>query len=212
MKNYIFLGPPGSGKGTQAKLLAEKIHAFYFGTGDLMREEAQKDTEFGQKFQAVWDQGEGALVSDEIVEKFVEAKLKGLDFKKSVVFDGFPRTIKQAQLLEKYIKSDDLVVLNIAVSKESLILRATTRQVCEKCGKIFFQADLSGIKQCDVCGGALEKRQEDAPEVVKKRIEVYESQTAPLIEYYKTKDVLMDIDGEPPIQEVTKEIESKING
>jgi len=212
MKNYIFLGPPGSGKGTQAKLLAEKISAFYFGTGDLMREEAKIGTEFGKKFQAVWDKGEGALVSDDIIEEFIETKLKGLDINRPVVFDGFPRTLGQAHLLEKYIKSEDLEVFNIEVSSQSLIERATTRRVCGKCGKIFFRADLSGIKQCDVCGGNLGKRQEDAPEIVKKRIAVYESQTAPLIEYYKTKEILIDIDGEPPIEEVTQEIESKING
>jgi len=212
MKNFIFLGPPGSGKGTQAKLLAEKLKAIYFGTGDLMREEAKLGTEFGKKFQDVWNQGKGGLVEDSLVETFVESKLKELDFEKRVIFDGFPRTIDQAKLLEKYIKSNDLEVYNIEVSPQSLVQRATTRRICPKCDKIFFRADLSGVKQCSVCGTDLVQRQEDTEEIVKKRIEVYDLQTKPLIEYYKEKNILINIDGEPPIEEVTKEIDKKING
>ncbi len=211
MVNYIILGPPGSGKGTQAKKLAEKLGAFYFGAGDLMREEAKKGTEFGEIFQEVWDQGQGGLVPPQTVKDFVESKLRGMDLKKQIIFDGFPRTLEQAEILDKYFKIENLFVINIDVSKKSLIQRATTRRVCEKCGKIFFRADFNGINQCDVCGGNLVQRQEDTEEIVEKRIEVYEQETKPLIGYYKEKNILVNIDGEPPIDAVEKKIWEKVN-
>ena len=146
MKNYIFLGPPGSGKGTQAKLLAEKLGAFYFGAGDLMRKEASLGSEYGKQFQAIWDKGEGLLVPEEISDGFLESKLKEVQGKQ-VTFDGFPRTLKQAEMLEKYFPSEGIVVINISLNDEALIIRATTRRVCDKCGKIFLRAEGGCIKK-----------------------------------------------------------------
>ena len=211
MKNYIFLGPPGSGKGTQAKILAEKSGAFYFGAGDLMRKEAELGTEYGKKFKEIWDKGEGLLVPEEISDGFLEAKLREIQGKQ-VIFDGFPRTIKQAEMLGKYFPYENIEVINILLDDDELMLRATTRRVCKKCQKIFFRADLSGITKCDACGGDLIQRQEDTPEVVKKRIEVYNNETKPLIDYFEEKGNLINIDGAPPILEVTREINTKING
>lgn len=209
MKNYIFLGPPGSGKGTQAKLLAEKLGAFYFGAGDLMRKEAKSGTEYGKKFQAIWDEGKGLLVPEEISDGFLENKLKEIQGKQ-VIFDGYPRTMEQAQMLEKYFPSENIIVINISLDDEALVLRATTRRVCEKCGKIFLHADLSGITLCDVCGGNLVQRQEDTEEIVKKRIEVYNNETKPLIDHFENEGILINIDGEPPIEDVTAEINQKL--
>lgn len=211
-KFIIILGPPGSGKGTQAKTFSKNFNLLYFGTGDLMRQEAKKGTDLGKKFQTVWDKGKGELVRDELVEELVESKLEGLDFKKGIIFDGYPRTIKQAEKLTELlnIKPKELIVLNIQVSSPLLMNRTTTRRVCNECNKIFFQPEKRGIKTCDKCGGMLLQRQEDKIEIVKKRIEVYEEQTKPLIDYYKNNATFINIDGSPSIQKVTEEIVQKL--
>lgn len=212
-KNIILMGPPGSGKGTQAKNLAEHLGFIYFGTGDLMREEAKHGTEYGKIFQAIWDAGQGELVPDEIVEKFVEEKIKKLDFSNGVVFDGFPRTLVQAKLMEKDFREikQDFVVFDIEVSNESLIHRMATRKVCANCGQIFFNADEFGIASCEKCGGNLFRRQEDEPEVVQKRLDIYEHQTKPLIDFFAAEGKLVTIDGEPSIDQVEQELLEKIN-
>lgn len=212
-KNIILMGPPGSGKGTQAKNLSEHFGYSYFGTGDLMREEAKSNSEYGKIFQSIWDKGKGELIPDNIVEKFVEEKFADLDFGHGVIFDGFPRTLDQAKHLEKKLaqKNEDFLVFDIEVSTQSLIERMATRKVCTVCKKIFFRADLTGITQCDKCFGTLHRRQEDEPEVVKKRLEIYETQTKPLIDFFASEGKLITIDGEPEIDEVEKEIIKKIN-
>ncbi len=211
-KNVILMGPPGSGKGTQAKNLAEHLGVYYFGTGDLMRQEAKNGTEYGKIFQQVWDHGQGELVPDEITEKFVEEKFSQIDFGQGVVFDGYPRTLHQAiQLERKFTEAgEDFIVLDIEVADKSLVDRMATRKVCHECGKIFFHADLQHITDCSKCGGALFKRQEDEPAVVQKRLDVYEHQTKPLIDFFTKQGKLVTIDGEPPIEEVEREILEKI--
>lgn len=212
-KNIILMGPPGSGKGTQAKNLAEHFGYSYFGTGDLMREEALKGTEHGKIFQRVWDQGQGELVPDDTVADFIDEKFINLDFSHGVVFDGFPRTLHQAKVLERDFRllRQDFMVIDIEVSNESLIERMASRKVCSDCGKIFFQADQSGLLKCSKCSGKLYRRQEDEPTVVKKRLDIYEHQTKPLIDFFAAEGKLITIDGEPPIEEVEKVITSKIN-
>ncbi len=207
------MGPPGSGKGTQAKNLAEHFGLTYFGTGDMMREEAKHGTKFGKIFQAVWDTGQGELIKDEIVQEFLEEKIKSLDFSKGVVFDGFPRTLAQAKLLEKDFKEkkQDFFVFDIEVSHESLINRMATRKICSNCGQIFFNTDELGICCCDKCGGELYRRQEDEPEVVQKRLDIYERETKPLIDFFKEENRLITIDGEPSIDMVENELLEKIN-
>ena len=212
-KNIILMGPPGSGKGTQAKNLAEHFGYYYFGTGDMMRQEAKAGTEYGKIFQKVWNNGQGELVPDEIVEKFVEERFAQADFGQGVIFDGFPRTLKQAEHLERKFseKGEDFVVFDIEVSDKSLVDRMATRKVCDSCGKIFFHADQQNIKTCDKCGGNLYRRQEDEPEVVQKRLDIYEHQTKPLIDFFTQQGKLVTIDGEPPIEQVEKEIMNKIH-
>jgi len=209
MQSYIFLGPPASGKGTQAKDLAHELNLIYFGTGDLMREEAKKQTHFGEIFKKVWNQGKGNLVDDDITLEFVKAKIEEIGMEKGFAFDGFPRTLKQANFLDEVLKHH-LTVFNIDVSEESIIERSNTRRVCENCGKIFFKAS-ADKKSCEVCGGELIHRQEDTPEIVKKRLDIYNRLTQPLIDYYKPKNILINIDGEPNIEEVKEEIMVKIH-
>lgn len=211
--NIILMGPPGSGKGTQAKNLAQHLGYFYFGTGDLMREEAKNGTEYGRIFQKIWDQGKGELVPDEIVEKFVEQKFSQIDFNDGVVFDGYPRTLKQAEQLQRKFKekNQDFVVIDIEVSHQSLIERMATRKVCENCGQIFFQADQNGIKDCNRCHGEIYRRQEDEPAVVQKRLDVYDCQTKPLIDYFARIGKLINIDGELSIGQVEKNILAKLH-
>ena len=210
--NYIFLGPPGSGKGTQAEKFSGQKHLFLFGMGNLMREEAEKGTEMGKKFQEVWDLGKGELVPPETTDQFVKKKLEEIGNNTPVLFDGFPRNLGQAHILEKLYNNffENFKVININVDENNLIQRMETRRVCEVCSKVFFRADLSGIRRCDVCGGKLIRRQEDVPEVIRERIKVYERETKPLIDYYKEKGILINIDGEPPIEKVTEEIKKVI--
>lgn len=212
-KFIVILGPPGSGKGTQAKFLAENFGYFYFGTGSLMRQEAQKGTELGQKFQAVWDRGKGELVSEDLVEGLVNRKLQEIDLSRGVIFDGYPRTIKQAENLNQILKISpkDIIVLNIEVPSEDLMKRMQTRKVCQECGKIFSSRD-ENRRTCDVCQGELAQRQEDQPETVKKRLDVYEEQTKPLIDYYQETGGLINIDGKPSIEAVKQEITDKLSG
>lgn len=204
---FIILGAPGSGKGTQAKRLAQKLGLVYFGTGDLMRQEVEKATPIGMEFKEVLQRG--GLVNDNLVEKFVSQKLEELNIDKGIVFDGYPRTISQAEYLENIIHKkglEKLKVLNLTVKPESLIARMQKRRICEKCGKVFRDAVDEGRTTCD-CQGQLIIRDDDKPEVVRQRIEVYEKQTAALIDYYQKQGKLINVDGEPPIDEVWEEIQ-----
>lgn len=212
-KNLIFLGPPGSGKGTQAEILAAKTGYFLFGTGDLMREEAKKGTPLGRKFAEIWARGKGELVPTQLVEDFVAQKLIAIGPQKGLIIDGFPRTTSQAEKLAQILRArqEDFAVINLAVSAKALIERMKTRKICEKCGKVFFQADSQKINQCDHCGGRLSTRLEDKPEVLSERIKVYEQQTQPLIDYYRRQKKLIEIDGEPLIEEIAKDIWQKVN-
>lgn len=208
-QNIILLGPPGSGKGTQAKKLAEKLNLFYFGTGDLIREEIKKKTEIGNIFDSFIKKGE--LVPDAIINQFIKEKIaKYRD--QPMVFDGFPRTLDQAEIMKEFWPDEKVVVLNIKVSPESLAKRMEKRRICEKCGKIFIVNDAEKETDCDVCDGKLIRRNDDSPEVLAERIKVYEKQTAPLVDLYTKQGVLIDINGEPPIEEVEKEILQVING
>lgn len=204
-KVIILLGGPASGKGTQAKVLAKRIGYNYFGTGDLLRSEVEKGTDLGKTMGALMDKGE--LVPDDLTDPLVKARLeelKGL----GIVLDGYPRNLEQAATLQEVFPEEDFLVLNIKVSADSLLKRMSSRRICDKCGKIITAKNDEKI--CDACGGNFIQRTDDSPEVLNKRIKTYEVRTEPIIAYYREKDLVIDIDGEPPIEEVTKEIEKVI--
>ncbi|AKG91352.1 Adenylate kinase [Geoglobus ahangari] len=209
--NLILLGPPGAGKGTQAKRIVEKYGIPQISTGDMFREAVAKGTELGKKAKEYMDRGE--LVPDEIVIGIVRERLSQPDCEKGFILDGFPRTIKQAEALDEML--DDMgkkidAVINIVVPDEEILKRIVYRRVCKECGAVY-NLIYSPPKQdgiCDKCGGELYQRDDDKEETVKERLRVYKEQTEPLINYYSQKEVIYNIDGTKDIEEVWKQIES----
>lgn len=205
----ILLGPPGAGKGTQAASIVEKYEIPHISTGDIFRKNIKEGTELGKKAKEYMDKG--LLVPDELVVAIVKDRLVEDDCKKGFLLDGFPRTVAQADALDRALA--DLSynldkVINIEVAKEELIERAVGRRICKDCGATYhikFNPSKENAK-CDVCSGELYQRQDDTVETVTTRIEVYLNQTKPLIDYYKQKDNLVDIDGAQDIQKVFLDI------
>jgi len=194
----IFLGPPGVGKGTQADFVAQKYAIPKLSTGDLLRESVAKETALGREAKGFMDRGE--LVPDGIVIGLVEEKLLSSDCRKGFILDGFPRTVIQADQLATFMESTgkglDHVVY-FSLSKEEIIRRISGRRSCPEC-KAVYHLEFVPPKQdgtCDACGKYLVQRNDDKPETIESRLGVYQEQTAPLIEYYKTRNILCDLDG-----------------
>ncbi len=204
MLRIILLGPPGTGKGTQAELISKKYGIPHISTGEIFRKAAMEGSKIGiEAKEKYW--GKGKLVPDEITVKLVEERLAKKDCKNGFILDGFPRTVKQAEALEKIAKID--FVIDIESRKETIIRRLTSRRQCLKCGKIY-GIDMPPKKEgiCDVCGGKLFQREDDKIDVVKKRLVEYEEKTKPLINYYKKKGNLFTVNGEQSIDKVFEEI------
>ena len=194
----IMLGAPGAGKGTQAMKIAEKYQIPHISTGDIFRANIKEGTELGKKAKGYMDAGE--LVPDELVCDLVVDRLAKDDCKDGYILDGFPRTIPQAEALTEALKKQGTAIdyaLDIEMEDQAIIDRMAGRRVCAKCGATFHVVNIPPKKEgvCDNCGGDLELRDDDAPETVKKRLNVYHEQTAPLIEYYKKQGILHEIDG-----------------
>lgn len=207
----ILLGPPGAGKGTQAKNISKNYNLVHISTGDIFRENIKNKTELGKKVTHYLDNGE--LVPDSLVIDLVEDRLKQDDVKDGFLLDGFPRTVKQAEELNKILlkmNSKLDFVLNIELDSDILLKRASGRRVCKSCQEAFhilFNPPLvDGI--CDKCSGELFQRSDDVEETVKNRINVYQDQTKPLIDFYEKEGTLVDIDGSLPIDKVYENISS----
>jgi len=185
------LGPPGAGKGTYASRLKAVLEVPHISTGDMVREEIKAQTKLGKKIKEYSDRGE--LVPDEIIIQLLKERLEKPDCEKGYILDGFPRTIQQAEALEEISKID--LVLNLNVPDEIIIQRLSNRLICRKCGAIYNRLTLKPKKEgvCDKCGGDLYQREDDKPEVIQERLNVYRKKTEPLIEYYRRKGLLKDV-------------------
>ncbi len=196
--NLILLGPPGAGKGTQAVRIVEKYHVPHISTGDIFRANIKQGTELGKKAQEYMNRGE--LVPDELVVEIATDRLKADDCKDGFLLDGFPRTVFQAEKLDEFLESEGKKldhVLDIEVNKDELMVRLTGRRVCKTCGASFHVVNIppkvEGI--CDNCGADLIQRDDDNEETATNRIEVYNKETKPLVDYYEKADNIDHIDG-----------------
>lgn len=208
--NLILLGAPGAGKGTQAKLIVEKYNIPQISTGDMLREALAKGTELGRKAKEYMDKGE--LVPDEVVIGIVKERLKQPDCDEGFILDGFPRTIKQAEELDKILLELDKqinAVINVYVPEEEVVKRIINRRSCRECGAVYhlIYKPPKTENTCDRCGGELYLRDDDKEETVRERFRIYRSQTEPLINYYSGKGVVYNVDGTKSIEGVFNEIE-----
>ncbi|MFP4545611.1 MAG: adenylate kinase [Methanomassiliicoccales archaeon] len=198
----VLLGPPGSGKGTQAERLTRELGLAHISTGDLLREAVKSGSELGSKAKSYMDAGE--LVPDDLVIEMVGEKIRGLD--DGYVLDGFPRNLEQARDLERITEVD--AVVDLRVDEEELVDRLSKRRTCDSCGAVyhlrFNPPEREG--KCDRCGGQLYQREDDSEGTIRERLRVYRENTLPLVEYYREKGVLIDVDGARGIDEVFQEI------
>lgn len=205
----IILGAPGAGKGTQASMLTEKLNIPHISTGDIFRSNIKNGTLLGRKAKEYMDRG--ALVPDDVTIGIVQDRLKAEDCRNGFLLDGFPRTIPQAEALDRAIaemgrKLDK--VLNIHVDDEKIIERLSGRRVCPSCGTSFHTVNKTSCKEgiCDVCGAGIIQRDDDKEETVRNRLKVYHNQTEPLIEYYRKKGILAIAEGHGKIEDTSREV------
>ena len=196
--NVILLGAPGAGKGTQAVRLAEKYNIPHISTGDIFRSNIKGQTPIGIVAKSYIDKGQ--LVPDEVTIQIVKERLEKEDCQNGYLLDGFPRTVFQAEALDTFSKVE--AVVNVDVPLGKLLKRITGRRVCAKCGESYHVDYLNGKTDCAKCGAELIQRADDNEVTVASRLEVYEKQTAPLIEYYAQKGVLLTVDGDGDIEKV----------
>lgn len=209
----VMLGAPGAGKGTQAKMLADKYAIPHISTGDIFRANMKEGTPLGKKAKEFMDAG--ALVPDELTVDLVLDRIGREDCKNGYILDGFPRTINQAEKLTEALSSqggDIDFAVNVDVPDESIIKRMAGRRMCPSCGASYHVVNIPPKKEgvCDRCGAELITRKDDQPETVKNRLSVYHEQTQPLYDYYKEKGLVVDVDGTKPMEEVFKAITDRL--
>ena len=201
--NIIFFGAPGAGKGTQAEIVSEKMNIPTISTGAIIRAAIKAGTDMGKSAQSYIEKG--ALVPDEVVIGIIKDRLEQNDCKNGFILDGFPRTIPQAEALDKMGVRID-TVLELHVPDEEIVTRMSGRRVCPKCGATYhtkYNPSTAGDK-CDKCGEVLSIRKDDAPEVVKSRLVVYHNETEPLKEYYGKKGIVKTVIGQEQLEDTTK--------
>jgi len=214
MSNFVFLGPPGSGKGTQAKILADKLNVPHIAMGDILREEVRRKTPLGVKVENILK--EGKLVPDSVTQELAKMRLSGPDCKKGFIFDGFPRTLPQAEALEGILKDlgkkvDKVIYFSLPL--DLVVERLSLRRSCKSCGAVYHKTNKPPKEagKCDICGGELYQRHDDEEEVIKNRFEVYLKQTEPLIDHYKNMNVLVQVGASRKIEEVSDEMSKLLN-
>lgn len=206
--NLVFLGPPGAGKGTIAKLLKEELNIAHISTGDLFRDNIKRETELGKRVKEIL--ASGALVPDEVTIAMVDSRLKEDDAKSGYILDGFPRTVAQADALENMSSVD--AVINFCLPDEEILKRLSGRRVCKSTGRtyhiIYNPPKVEGID--DETGEALIQRDDDKEEAIKHRLEVYQTSTAPLIDYYTKKGLIIDLDCSGKPEDITRTLVEKL--
>ena len=214
-KYIVILGPPASGKGTQAARLREMLNLPHVASGDLFRENLKNDTELGRKARVYMDRGE--LVPDDVTIAMVMDRLNRPDCASGAILDGFPRTIAQAEALDRALAEQGhkiSIVLYVAAPDEVLVERVSGRRLCRPCGESyhvrFNPPTQPGV--CDNDGGELYQRDDDKPETVRKRLQVYWEQTSPLIDYYREQRALVEVNGDQSIDDVTADLRAAIAG
>lgn len=201
----VLLGGPGAGKGTQAQKLAEEYKIAHIATGDILRQAIKDGTEMGVKAKSYMDKG--LLVPDEVVIGIIKDRLDQDDVKAGFVLDGFPRTVPQAEALDKITKEVSMpmdVVVNIKTSSDAVVERLSGRRTCKDCQTVYHIVYSSPkvVGKCDRCEGELYQRDDDKEETIRKRLDVYEKQTFPLIEYFENSGKFIEVSGDVPIDEV----------
>lgn len=201
--NIVLLGAPGAGKGTQAQKLVEEFGVAHISTGDLLRAAVKAGTKLGVKAKSYMDNGQ--LVPDKLVVDLVTERLDADDAQKGFILDGFPRNTAQAVTLDSALaemgRSLDAALL-VDVKPDVIVKRLSSRRTCKECG---YTAS-AGVDSCPSCGGEMYQRDDDKPETIQKRLDVYENQTAPLVEYYRGKELLKSVDGDRPVDEVYADV------
>lgn len=212
----VLLGPPGSGKGTQAKRLEAALNVVQLSTGDMLRAEAAAGSAAGREADAIMKAGR--LVPDDVVIRIIDARLDRDDSKLGFILDGFPRTVPQAEALDRMLAARQLkldAAVAIVVDEEAMVARITGRSACARCGAgyhdMFSPPKVAGV--CDVCGGReFTRRKDDSEATVRTRLKDYRAQTEPIIGYYRDKGLLRSVDGMGPIDEVTERLRKAITG
>ena len=205
----VLLGPPGAGKGTQAKLLQEHFDIPQISTGDILRRAAKEGTTFGKRAKKYMDRGE--LVPDSVILDIVEERLSADDCQKGFLLDGFPRTVVQAEAFQTMLDRQNQVLdgaVSLRVPRQKLVARLSGRRTCRQCGAMyhvrFNPPKNEGV--CDQCGGDLYQRADDREETIEARMEVYDRESAPLLEHFRQKGLLREVDGSKTTDEVFREI------
>jgi len=199
--HLVLLGPPGAGKGTLAKRLSQELGFLHLSTGDVLRAEVAQGTELGRQAKEYMDRGE--LVPDELILAMVRSRVAG---EKKVLFDGFPRTLAQARGLEEFAPVSRVVFLSLA--REEVIRRLSSRRVCLQCGALYnlLTQRPREDERCDHCGVKLVQRDDDKPEVIARRYDVYERESAPLVDFYRARGLLVEVDASLPPEEVYQRV------
>lgn len=213
MKHLILLGAPGSGKGTQAKIMAERLEIAHLSTGDILRDEVRRGTELGNKAKEYMNAGK--LVTDALILDMIEARLSCASVQSGFILDGFPRTLPQAEGLEKLAERLGIAidaVVNLNVDAEAIVKRLSARSTCSTCGTIYNEVTKPPQRPglCDLDNGLLHRRPDDSEMVVRHRLSVYFQQTKPLEDFYRSRGLIINVQGDNPVETVTADIMSRL--
>jgi adenylate kinase len=210
--NLVVLGKQGAGKGTQSQSLCERYGLAHISTGDILRAAVAAGTPLGLEVKSILDAGQ--LVSDDLVNKLVEDRLKEPDAERGAVLDGFPRNIGQAQALERLLGPGGIkLCIYVDVANELVVQRLSSRRICQECGTIYKDADPAAISgTCEVCGGDVIQRSDDKPEVIAERLATFERDTFPLLSFYESRELLVKVDGDQAVDKVAADIDDLLRG